>query len=298
MDTSYLSNGYSTTQGALLQSSALYENYKDAIEFEYNVQKWLGTFGSVGVQQSTLQSLAQGINYLGTGNITGLQGNQSLLNLMTFAASQSGLNLIDMMNRGINAKEANKLLSAIVSFGQNIGQTGSRVAMSQYAEMFGLDVSDIVALSNLTQTDISNILGTNLTYSGAMGELGSQLKQVGKRQHLAQQIDNVIDNLVYTTAGGIADNVGMYTTWRVASLLGDVLGDAFSIPVPLVGKISIEDTIKAGLAGASLGMGLIGQVGASISKGELSMSNWGASETLSRGEGKTQVVGGASRTLS
>ena len=297
-DTSYLSQGYDTTTSNLLQSQALFTNYKQAVEFEYNVQKWLGSMGSLGVSSSTLSSIAQGINYLGTGNISALSSNQGLLNLMAIAAQRAGLDIGSMLNVGITATQTNKLLKAIAQFGQEIGSSGSRVVMQQYANLFGLDIADLSALQNLTASDISNIFSSSLSYEGAKSELNYQFSQVGSRQHISQKIENILNNLVFTTAGGIADNAVMYSTWRVASLLGDVLGDAFSVPVPMIGKISIADTIKAGLAGGSLGMGLIGSIGSGLAGAGLDFSKWGGAESLSRGQGKTFVYGGVSTGVS
>ena len=97
--------------------------------------------GSVGVSNATLQSLAQGINYLGTGNITGLAGNESLQRLMIAGAQAAGLPYGSMLTGGITSDNANQLLQGIVEVMQNIASTSNQVVKSQYASLSNLTVS-------------------------------------------------------------------------------------------------------------------------------------------------------------
>ena len=43
------------------------------IQFEYIVQRWLGSLSSVGLSDSAVTNLATAIGHLGSGNIAGLR---------------------------------------------------------------------------------------------------------------------------------------------------------------------------------------------------------------------------------
>ena len=56
-DSSYMNNEYKTVMSNLMGVSAFMSS-RDAVEFEYNVQKWLGSLGSLGVSGGTLSTIA------------------------------------------------------------------------------------------------------------------------------------------------------------------------------------------------------------------------------------------------
>lgn len=303
-DSSYMNNEYKTVMSNLMGVSAFMSS-RDAVEFEYNVQKWLGSLGSLGVSGGTLSTIAQGLNYLGTGNVSALQSNTSLMNLLTIAAQRSGENIATILTSGLTARSASNILGGIASFGKQIGRAGNKVAMQKYAELFGFDISDIAALQNLTAADFENIAKSNLTYGGALGELDTQLSTMPQRMHISKMINNLLENTIWTTATGIADNAFPYITWKVAGLLDEVFGDALKIPtVGALGnfvdiKATVPQLVKAGLMGTSLGMGLVSQIGSGLfgSQG-LTLGNWNAAETLARGKGRTTITSGVSTGLS
>ncbi|MBO7697167.1 MAG: hypothetical protein J6Y28_04510 [Acholeplasmatales bacterium] len=74
-DTSYLSDVYDSVSATLLDAVSKL-NADDATAFSYEVQKWLGALYSLGLSQEGVQSLAKGITYLQTGNVSELSSNQ------------------------------------------------------------------------------------------------------------------------------------------------------------------------------------------------------------------------------
>lgn len=305
-DSSYMNSGYQSVMQNLMGASSLMD-YQQAVEFEYNVQKWLGSLGALGVSDNTLSQIAQGLNYLGTGNVTALTGNTQLLNLLTIAAQRSGENIASLLTTGITAQQASNILSSIASFGQSLGGSGNKVVMSKYAELFGLGVSDISALQNLTSEDISNIMGYEATYGGALNELNNQLKQVPSRMHISQKINTLMENTIWTTATGLASNAATYSLWKVTGLLDSLFGDALKIPtVGALGnfvdiKATVPQLAKLVMMGGSLSMGLIGQLmagtlGHSMLNG-LDSNAWNA-QTYTRGQGKTWVTTGVDTGIS
>ena len=156
-DTSYL-NRSQNISGMLTEAESLM-GYKGASEFEYVVQRWLGSMSALGVSENTISALATGLGYLGSGNVSALAGNTALQNLLVMAASNAGLDYGSLLTGGLNARTTNALLSSIVGIGQNIAYSGNNVVRSQYANLFGLNVSDLVSLTNITANDLKEITG-------------------------------------------------------------------------------------------------------------------------------------------
>ena len=126
-----------------------------SIEFEYIVQKWLGSLGSVGVDNSTLQTIAEGINYLGTGNVEALSSNSALQNLLVMSANKAGLNYGTILTNGLGINDTNKLLKSLIQYVQEISNSNNNVVKSAYANLFGVKISDMAAFNNLDNTVIN-----------------------------------------------------------------------------------------------------------------------------------------------
>ena len=56
-DTSYLTDSFKNVTDALLEASSQLSR-DQSVAFEYMVQKWLGSLGSLGVAQSTITNIA------------------------------------------------------------------------------------------------------------------------------------------------------------------------------------------------------------------------------------------------
>ena len=252
-DTSYLSNTFDTVQETMIDLSAQLDE-KTAVELEYIVQKWLGSLGSVGVSSGVLQSLAQGITYLGTGNVTALSNNQSLQNLLVMASSRAGLNYSDILTGGINASQANTLLASVISYVQEIAGSSNNVVKQQYAELFGLSMADMVAFQNINDQVLDSLLQNGMTYSNTLEELNSQISQIGSRMHLSTMINNVIDNAMASVGISVLNNPAAYGVWKAADMLEQLTGGiklpfitAFGTGMDL--NMSLEGLIKGGVIG-------------------------------------------------
>ena len=144
-DTSYLSGLSDSVSAAILEANSQLSR-DGSLAFEYSVQKWLGSMSSVGVSDSTIQSIAQGINSLATGDVTALSGNVSLQNLLVMAANAAGLDYSTLLTGGMNANTTNQLLGGLVTYLQSLAQTENQVVKSQYANLFGVTISDLTSL--------------------------------------------------------------------------------------------------------------------------------------------------------
>ena len=132
-----------------------------------DVQKWLGSLYSVGVSDSAVNTIAEGLNLLGTGNVTALNSNESMQTLMAMSASKAGVSYADILTGGLDAETTNKLLKSMVEYLQSIANNtdNNQVTKSAYANLFGISATDIRAISNLTQDDVNNISKQTLNYS-------------------------------------------------------------------------------------------------------------------------------------
>ena len=298
-DTSYLNNTYKTVRTNLFGATSTMSR-EQAVEFEYQVQKWLGSLGAVGVSQGTLSSLSQMIGALGSGDISALAGNQSLQNLLAISSNGS---FGGLLTGGLTAKNTNQLLYNLVNYLGGI--QGNNVVKTQLAQIFGMSRADIEAIANLSQSDIRNIFGTSLTYGGAVQETGSQLKQVGSRMHVSELISNVFGNLTASLGGAIANNPATYAAWMVTNMLESATGGTnipavFGMGTGVNLNATVEQLMKLGImAGAGIGTGMVGKAISSLSNGgSLNLDNWNAQDSIARGGGFTGVRQGVSVDVS
>lgn len=300
-DTSYLTDLYDTIESTLVESISQLSTTVGA-EFEAVAQKWLGSLYSVGASSSTLTSIAEGINYLASGNVQSLSSNTALQNLLIMGANRAGLNYGSLLTGGMSTSDLNRLFAGIVSYAQDIADTDNLVVKNQYASIFGLSMSDLTALLQMGD-DLSYVIEQTLTYSDAISEVQSQLSSVGSRTPLAEQISNVFDNIMFSAAQGIANNAGAYATWLVTNLVEEATG---GINIPFISVMgsgvdlnaTVTQLMKVGIVGASL-LGQIGNIVSGLSSGgALSLEGWGATDYTTRGTGFTGIVAGAQTTTS
>lgn len=304
-DTSYLTDTFDTVEDTLVDAISQL-GLEAGVEFEYVVQKWLGSLSSVGMSQKTLVELAEGINYLATGNIDALAANQSLQNLLVMGSKRAGLSYSDMLQRGLSPENLDALFSGIIKYGQELAQTENMVVKSQYANLFGLSLSDMTALLQMGD-DLAYVIKQTLGYSDAVAETEEQLRTVGKRMSTAELIQNVFDNVMFSAATGLANNAAGYATWLVTNLVEQATGgiNIPSISAMVMGtgvlvdlNTTVTQLMKTGLVGASL-LGQIGNIVSGLgSGGALSLSGWNASDYTARGTGFTGVKAGVSKTTS
>lgn len=300
-DTSYLSDMYNSVESSLVDAISQL-SVEMGVELEYAVQKWFGSLYSVGMSPSTLSSLAEGINYLASGNVSSLSSNSTLQNLLVMGANKAGLNYASMLTGGVSSEDINKLIAGVVSYAQDIAEIDNLVVKNQYARIFGLTMSDLTALLQMGD-DLSYVIEQTLSYSDAVSETANQLTTVGSRVPLAEKINNVFDNLMLSAAEGIATNVGLYATWLITNIVEEATG---GINIPFVSVLgtgidlntTVTQLMKTGLIGASL-LGQIANIIQGIGTGgSLSLSGWGASDYTSRGSGFLGIDTGVNTTTS
>ncbi|MBO5711339.1 MAG: hypothetical protein J6R47_00735, partial [Acholeplasmatales bacterium] len=159
-DTSYLGQGGPADQvtAALLEASAQL-THQGAAEMEFVAQKWLGSLYSLGVSGEVVQNIAQGLGYLGSGNIEALSGNESLMSLLAMSATRGGTSLSDILTGGLTASRTDALLQGMTEYLAEIANNtdSNNVTRSSIAQVFGLTNTDLRSIMILSQSDIATI---------------------------------------------------------------------------------------------------------------------------------------------
>lgn len=286
-DTSYLSQAFDSVQQTLIGTSS--QMSADAsIEFEYIVQKWLGSLGSVGVDNSTLQTIAEGINYLGTGNVEALSSNSALQNLLVMSANKAGLNYGTILTNGLGINDTNKLLKSLIQYVQEISNSNNNVVKSAYANLFGVKISDMAAFNNLDNTVINQIYQQAMTSNDTITELQWQLGQADKRYHLSTKIQNLLDNTFMGIGMGVANNAATYGLYKAASMLEAITGGINLPVISFMGnsfdpKMSLEGLIKTGVVGFSAIGQLVSSIGNIFSGSALDINKWDVNTNKGKG---------------
>lgn len=277
-DTSYLSRQFDAVQETLIAVSAQLPADL-SVEFEFIVQKWLGSLSSVGVSDSTIAKIAEGISYLGSGNVEALSSDSALQNLMVMASNKAGLSYSDMLIRGMSSQDANKLMYGVIEYVKEIASSSNNVVKSQLAELFGVTIVDMQAFHNLSDTVVNDLYGSAMTYRDTLTELNSQLSQVSKRMHISERMENLLDNTLAGVGMSIADNAGLYMTYKAFDILESFTG---GINLPFISafgngldlNMSLEGLAKGAILGIGTAAQLITAIGSLAKGGGLNLDNW------------------------
>lgn len=303
-DTSYLSEGFDDVSSALIDASANMSRDM-SLAFEYNVQKWMGSLASLGFGTDTLKTIAEGVGYLGSGNVQALSGNPQLQSLLAMSASRAGLSYSEMLVEGIDDSEVNILLKSMVEYLREIASNdNNKVVKAAYGDVFNFSQSDLRAISSIEPGDISNIFNQSLSFSQAVSETSSQLTKVYSRLSASEMIDNIFDNFTYTAASDIANNFVGALTYRTLSMIEEFTGGIHLPAIGVMGNfIDLSTFTIEGIAKTAIfGLSALGNLGSMISsvanQGGMELGVWGGTEYTSRGGNFTPSTGGVQSTTS
>lgn len=256
LDTSYLtSNANVETQAKLLNALSTMPADIGA-EVEYAVQKWLGSFTAVGVSADTVAMIAEGLGYLGAGDISSLVSDTELMNLLISAANRGGVDLSSMLTEGLTVSNVNAIMQGLYQVANTIAESGNNVTRTAYASLFGMSLSDLAGFANLSSSDINSILGNQLSYSEMEQQTMNEISQVASRIAMSTLLSNIYDNVMAVAGDTIATNPVAFATYKIADLITSAGG--ISIPSWLTmgtgfaNLPDIDQLLKTGIAGVSL----------------------------------------------
>ena len=274
--TAFLNNMYETTEymteaadsirASIYEASALM-TAEEATDFEYQVQKWMGSLYSVGFQNT--QGLSDALGKLAAGDINGITDN-GYGNLLVMAANKANLSIAEILQDGLNDDETNALMHAMVEYlGGIYNETkDNKVVAQQFANVYGLTASDLKAAANLASST-TNVYKNNLNYGGMMQQLTDMANSMGSRTAMGTMVQNIFENFKYSTAASIGNDPLLYSTYMIASMLDDTVG---GIAIPTIGamvmgtgtEIDLETTVADIMRTGAMAGGLLGGIGKMI----------------------------------
>ena len=222
----YLVNSFSAVVNSLYEAQS-WMSASNAMGLNATVQKWLGSFESVGGSTGTVSNIANALGLLGSGNISSLSGS-SMQNLLLMGANRAGLSYSDLLINGLNANNANQLMSGVMSFMASLGD-GNAVVRSEYARIFGLQVSDIRAAGDAALKEasvVSTEISTNI-YDTLLGKLSDYLPGT-------KALDNFVENILFTGAMNLGNNQVLYGTYKAAGAVSNLI-NSFGLSSNIVG---------------------------------------------------------------
>lgn len=314
--TAFLNNMYETSEymhemangirNDLYEASALM-TAKSATEFEYQVQKWMGSLYSVGMSSSAVQSIAGTLGKIASGQVSGITGG-GVSNLLLMAANEAGISISEVLSNGLGNSKTNILLESVVNYLAKLynSTSDSKLLAQQIANVYGVTASDLKAAATLATTGggLSAVAGTGLTYSGMLSQLSKMANSMYARTSIGELMTNATDNLKYSLAAGIAANPVLYGIYKMSNMLDDLVGGIALPDIKVMGtgvnlQTTVADLMKvASLSGSALGA--MGQMLASGSGGGLSGSgilralgidlSGNGLTTVTRGNGGTGLI--------
>lgn len=291
--TEYLQQTFDSVAEGLLEASSTM-SAQQSTEFEYVVQKWLGTLSGLGLSDSAASSIAQAIGHLGSGNVTDLSSS-AIQNLIAVSSSGGGASFSDLLTRGLDAGRVNDLLYNMLTYvSNNIATTNNNVVRSELAKTFGLSVSDVISIQNLfenedAQSTINNLYNNVMSFTDMYSELTSQMNDLSGRVGIANIIQNANKNFLFSTGMSIGASPILNTTWQVTDLIQKYTG---GINLPFISAMgngldlnaTAEGLIKLGIVGIST----LGNIGGIVSGIGSILPNGGARILKNLGIGATE----------
>lgn len=217
-DTSYLSTMYDSVYSAIIDGIAGLDT-DQATQFNYNLQKWLGSLYSVGLSSSAVSGIASAINDIATGNL-----NSNSQTLLALSAQRSGNSYASYLTQGLQGDDVNVLMKSMIEYLSSIASnTDSNVIKKQFGNMFGLTMSDWTAIQNLSTSDIGNIFNNTVNIATATQETEKLLNEtLSTRIHTSTKIDNILENAKWAYGTSIANNENAYATYRADKFVNSI----------------------------------------------------------------------------
>lgn len=295
-DSGYLSGLFDSVRDTIMDAAV--NQTGDITAFNSTVQTWLGAMYSSGLSSNVVNQIANGINALGSGNVSALAGDEATQRLFLLAMDRVGLDYADILQQGLSLNDTNTLLQSVVQYlGEIAGNTSDNLVLkSSYANLFNLTTTDLKAIQNLNQSmpaissmivDTSNAVTMTQYAASSMLEANTSV---------AEKWDNFFDNFQYAIGSNVAESNALYGTWRTASLINNLVSPITNnqtlSKVPVLGTAAKAAQIASGLTQFGIGVesliSAIPEAAGAITEGQgsavaslLNLSGANASSTLS-----------------
>lgn len=215
----YLYQQFDTVSANLLEATSLLSSSLSN-SLETTVQKWLGSLSSMGLSDQAVNSISSAIGAVGSGNLKAI--NENMQNLVIMGANQVGLSYSDLLTGGLTAEQTDKLMTGMMRYLGTL--EGNNVVLSEYANIFGMAVSDLVAARNALP-ELENISSTT-TVTFDTSSLGSYLEKYNDflNKTPAALYDNLFENMLFGMGQNVSSNKSVYGLYKAGGLIGDITG--------------------------------------------------------------------------
>ena len=206
-------------------------------------------------------------------------------NLLVMSANRAGLDYGQLFNN-LSAGSANALLGSMVSYLKEVASSNNNIVKSQYANLFGVEVSDLNAFTNIQNSVIEELMMSGMTYSDTLAELNEQLGEVPNRIHISERMDILLDNIFANLGTQLAGNTALSGIYKAASFLEGVTG---GIELPFISWLGsgfdLNMTLEGLIKSSVVGIGTIGTIIDALGNigGSMDINDW--SVTMNKGEG-------------
>lgn len=283
-DSSYIGRMFQQLTGTLLDavSANALKGSTDSTNFYAVMETFAAGMYEAGVDEGTVSSIAQGLNYLGSGNINALSGNKTLQNLLLLSMDRVGMDYATILQQGLTTEDTADLLQSIIDYLAQITEQNSKnnVLQSSYANLFNLSITDMAAIRNLAKNNTFMSMARNSVNQDnnyAMSMAIEELNQVSNRTIFSEKMNNVFENLKFTMGSGVASSKWAYPT-NLISRLGVQAGQMMQdVGMTIAGKVT---KIASGIGYAISLLGGVDDVLAGLGAGINSINN-GSTNTLS-----------------
>lgn len=169
---------------------------------------------------------------MSTGNIDKLN-DSSIGNLFALSSRNAGISYTDALTNGLNASNINDLMREMIKYLKQISVTTSgNVAKTAIYNAIGggMSYSDIRAIQNLSEAQMSSIYSNIQDYDSTQRTLNSMISTVDQRTSIKERIDNISQNALLAIgesligdASGTSDLI-TYLMWDIGDKIGGGVG--------------------------------------------------------------------------
>ena len=240
--TEYMQQAAESIRANIYEATALM-GAKEATEFEFQVQKWMGSLYSVGF--SNAEGIATALGKIVAGEIEGItEGNMG--NLLVMAANEAGKPIATILEKGLSAADTDDLLRSMVEYLAKLYDEtkGSRVLSQQFANVFGLTASDLKAAASLASS-LDAISGHDETFDSMLKQVKDMTGSLVARTSMGEMMENMKANFMYSMGASLANDPVSSSLNLVANLLNDLIG---GIEIPFINVYGFGFDLNATVA--------------------------------------------------
>lgn len=222
-DSTYLYDMYDSIAGAITDA-VMISGGKDVTEYSSVIQTWMGAMYESGADSNMVTKIANALNALGSGNVTALASDQDIQRLILLSMDTIGMDYADVLQQGLAPSDINDLLTAIVKYLVKIESNtkDNNVLQSSYTNLFGMSMSDLQAMKNLS-SKMGSLTSVNAGSALAATKAEVAALETTSRTIVAEQVNNALANARFTFGNAIAKDASSYMTWKIANMTLDIV---------------------------------------------------------------------------